>query len=69
MQNGKIQCDMQSDVGKLEAMQEINDHNDLCSRSVLYVCGTNNIFQTGRVEHSPEIMRLCPTRYRRDHLL
>jgi len=30
---------MQSDVRKLEAMQEINYHNDLCSRSVLYVCG------------------------------
>jgi hypothetical protein len=35
---------MQSDVGKLEAMQEINYHNDLCSRSVLYVCGARRHF-------------------------
>jgi hypothetical protein len=35
---------MQSDVGKLEFTAEIYYHNDLCSRSVLYVCGARQHF-------------------------
>jgi hypothetical protein len=39
-----MQCDMQSDLGKLEAIQEINYLNDLCSRSLLYLCGEGQHF-------------------------
>jgi hypothetical protein len=35
---------MQSDLGKLEAMQGINYLNDLCSLSLLYVCGERQHF-------------------------
>jgi hypothetical protein len=60
---------MQSGVGKLEAVQEINYRNDFCSCGMPYVWGVRKHFRTVRVEQSPEIMRLYSTRYRREHLL